>query len=116
MERRWNTATADALPMGPAEPKSVGTECEMGGNARPTKRVWALHSLRLLGRGFGRLSRRFSSQRSKRGQHTGQRNKQRDESGRDCDVYNRSEEHTSELQSRGHLVCRLLLEKKKLIR
>src|SRR5439155_12453383 len=28
-----------------------------------------------------------------------------------CDM--RSEEHTSELQSRGHLVCRLLLEKKK---
>src|SRR5690625_1352217 len=27
--------------------------------------------------------------------------------------YTRSEEHTSELQSRGHLVCRLLLEKKK---
>src|SRR5690625_6088898 len=27
--------------------------------------------------------------------------------------YVRSEEHTSELQSRGHLVCRLLLEKKK---
>src|SRR5690625_1730878 len=27
----------------------------------------------------------------------------------------RSEEHTSELQSRGHLVCRLLLEKKKTI-
>src|SRR5437660_1580404 len=27
----------------------------------------------------------------------------------------RSEEHTSELQSRGHLVCRLLLEKKKSI-
>src|SRR5437660_7731167 len=26
--------------------------------------------------------------------------------------YYRSEEHTSELQSRGHLVCRLLLEKK----
>src|SRR5207253_9221064 len=32
-----------------------------------------------------------------------------------CDVMEaaRSEEHTSELQSRGHLVCRLLLEKKK---
>src|SRR5690625_6673186 len=29
-------------------------------------------------------------------------------------VHQRSEEHTSELQSRGHLVCRLLLEKKKL--
>src|SRR5689334_23443016 len=27
--------------------------------------------------------------------------------------YNRSEEHTSELQSQFHLVCRLLLEKKK---
>src|SRR5207253_8920521 len=37
----------------------------------------------------------------------------------DCHFYvahpvrTRSEEHTSELQSRGHLVCRLLLEKKK---
>src|SRR3989442_11984383 len=29
--------------------------------------------------------------------------------------YPRSEEHTSELQSRPHLVCRLLLEKKKII-
>src|SRR5690625_5873118 len=28
-------------------------------------------------------------------------------------AFQRSEEHTSELQSRGHLVCRLLLEKKK---
>src|SRR5439155_24775462 len=28
-------------------------------------------------------------------------------------MHKRSEEHTSELQSRGHLVCRLLLEKKK---
>src|SRR5207253_8066281 len=27
-------------------------------------------------------------------------------------IDSRSEEHTSELQSRGHLVCRLLLEKK----
>src|SRR5689334_23693191 len=29
------------------------------------------------------------------------------------DLKNRSEEHTSELQSQFHLVCRLLLEKKK---
>src|SRR5690625_6659948 len=29
------------------------------------------------------------------------------------DPFLRSEEHTSELQSRGHLVCRLLLEQKK---
>src|SRR5690625_7112217 len=32
---------------------------------------------------------------------------------RSCSAKDRSEEHTSELQSRGHLVCRLLLEKKK---
>src|SRR5207253_6563290 len=31
----------------------------------------------------------------------------------DDETRQRSEEHTSELQSRGHLVCRLLLEKKK---
>src|SRR2546422_7060716 len=34
-------------------------------------------------------------------------------SGRATDQDLRSEEHTSELQSRLHLVCRLLLEKKK---
>src|SRR2546429_6381585 len=34
----------------------------------------------------------------------------------DQDDVGRSEEHTSELQSRLHLVCRLLLEKKKLVR
>src|SRR2546429_7231915 len=34
-------------------------------------------------------------------------------SGRAGDRRERSEEHTSELQSRLHLVCRLLLEKKK---
>src|SRR3989442_10218701 len=33
--------------------------------------------------------------------------------GRRARVGGRSEEHTSELQSRPHLVCRLLLEKKK---
>src|SRR5690625_6051988 len=36
-----------------------------------------------------------------------------DPRGSGVDVPERSEEHTSELQSRGHLVCRLLLEKKK---
>src|SRR2546430_12578514 len=30
-----------------------------------------------------------------------------------CEMYLRSEEHTSELQSQSNLVCRLLLEKKK---
>src|SRR3712207_8329092 len=32
-----------------------------------------------------------------------------------CNVANRSEEHTSELQSRQYLVCRLLLEKKNVV-
>src|SRR2546430_4122027 len=32
-----------------------------------------------------------------------------------CRLYQRSEEHTSELQSQSNLVCRLLLEKKKKI-
>src|SRR3712207_8366422 len=32
-----------------------------------------------------------------------------------CKHFPRSEEHTSELQSRQYLVCRLLLEKKKII-
>src|SRR5687768_17960987 len=36
--------------------------------------------------------------------------------GRPRHLHDRSEEHTSELQSRLHLVCRLLLEKKKKIR
>src|SRR3712207_7497327 len=34
---------------------------------------------------------------------------------RSCPCQRRSEEHTSELQSRQYLVCRLLLEKKKTI-
>src|SRR2546429_6010727 len=37
----------------------------------------------------------------------------REEKGAGRDAGQRSEEHTSELQSRLHLVCRLLLEKKK---
>src|SRR3712207_9558989 len=35
--------------------------------------------------------------------------------GTPCSFRPRSEEHTSELQSRQYLVCRLLLEKKKLL-
>src|SRR3712207_8035803 len=39
----------------------------------------------------------------------------RNSTGATCEVPPRSEEHTSELQSRQYLVCRLLLEKKKKI-
>src|SRR5690349_24146967 len=38
---------------------------------------------------------------------------ERKEHGHSAAAYGRSEEHTSELQSRRDLVCRLLLEKKK---
>src|SRR5437660_7376535 len=43
----------------------------------------------------------------------GSRQRDRPGVGRGLRGRRRSEEHTSELQSRGHLVCRLLLEKKK---
>src|SRR3989442_4906987 len=44
----------------------------------------------------------------------GQRRKNREQWRRNFEItkHQRSEEHTSELQSRPHLVCRLLLEKK----
>src|SRR2546422_6433519 len=43
----------------------------------------------------------------------GRRRRRRPQLRRPPDAEARSEEHTSELQSRLHLVCRLLLEKKK---
>src|SRR5438309_4428150 len=46
-----------------------------------------------------------------RGEKTRERNRP---SVMDMSITDRSEEHTSELQSQFHLVCRLLLEKKKL--
>src|SRR3712207_7216034 len=49
---------------------------------------------------------RAQHHREERREHDGQRARQRPE-------HPRSEEHTSELQSRQYLVCRLLLEKKK---
>src|SRR2546429_2317132 len=49
--------------------------------------------------------------RAARGTNSGVRCRRRAQSNRE--FHRRSEEHTSELQSRLHLVCRLLLEKKK---
>src|SRR5690625_5427775 len=46
-------------------------------------------------------------------EHEHQHHRNADAFGRAAEKDARSEEHTSELQSRGHLVCRLLLEKKK---
>src|SRR2546422_7857845 len=45
----------------------------------------------------------------------GLRRDPRERDGNDPLCHERSEEHTSELQSRLHLVCRLLLEKKKTV-
>src|SRR5690625_2939385 len=60
------------------------------------------HRFRCGGGGVGRGDRRG---RGTWGDRVGGRGQERRQG--------RSEEHTSELQSRGHLVCRLLLEKKK---
>src|SRR3989442_11720572 len=48
-----------------------------------------------------------------RGRCLGEAPRARLDHRRAVDLRERSEEHTSELQSRPHLVCRLLLEKKK---
>src|SRR5207253_10382290 len=53
------------------------------------------------------------SVRDRNAVHEGERGDRRRERGPARVHGKRSEEHTSELQSRGHLVCRLLLEKKK---
>src|SRR2546422_6781291 len=64
----------------------------------------------------GRASRRAGGARRPRPQRPGARPRGRAGGGgpaRRGRPARRSEEHTSELQSRLHLVCRLLLEKKK---
>src|SRR2546429_5954677 len=62
-----------------------------------------------------RLGRRPAARRAARGleRRPSHHARQRDARGRQHAAQDRSEEHTSELQSRLHLVCRLLLEKKK---
>src|SRR5690625_7822258 len=60
---------------------------------------------------FGRMGKRFEQRKDAKMLHALQ-----DLTGKKIDPQlfeERSEEHTSELQSRGHLVCRLLLVKKK---
>src|SRR5205814_8335402 len=64
--------------------------------------TWRVHVLPRMRPGAGLESR----VRRDRGELTGQ-------PAPATDVLERSEEHTSELQSLRHLVCRLLLEKKK---
>src|SRR2546422_7665234 len=60
-----------------------------------------------------RSHRRRGGPGDRRGGRVSAQRVRRDDSGRGHRRNTRSEEHTSELQSRLHLVCRLLLEKKK---
>src|SRR5690625_5558134 len=79
--RRWMRAW---LGLGPTDCRSL--LLKQGGRTDPRLRLY--RRLRQLEREFDRLIKPSSGQ-----------------------LLDRSEEHTSELQSRGHLVCRLLLEK-----
>src|SRR3712207_8756401 len=67
----------------------------------------------------GEASARGPGQHLRVGRHSGGAavalGRHRGRGGHATVVQNRSEEHTSELQSRQYLVCRLLLEKKKQI-
>src|SRR2546429_4975492 len=60
----------------------------------------------------GKAHSRSSAVRIAEVENAGKSN-EREKTPGDDDGFMRSEEHTSELQSRLHLVCRLLLEKKK---
>src|SRR5690349_24168585 len=76
--------------------RSVGPAAELGGQRRPLAQAGALEP----GQGLGH-----------RGGHVGPF--EGGGCGAPVPAQARSEEHTSELQSRRDLVCRLLLEKKK---
>src|SRR5262245_64553586 len=65
---------------------------------------------RRLGR---RLAREAAAARSPPGRHGPRHDRVRRDGAGALRKHARSEEHTSELQSLRHLVCRLLLEKKK---
>src|SRR5438067_7557778 len=67
-------------------------------------------------RDLGNRSGHFDSGRSATDNDKSQCRSARRRSGNFLGVFERSEEHTSELQSRFDLVCRLLLEKKKYAR
>src|SRR3712207_8795354 len=60
-----------------------------------------------------RISRTAAARSGKNCNPCWQSTRSKASSGRSREVASRSEEHTSELQSRQYLVCRLLLEKKK---
>src|SRR5439155_23328072 len=94
--QRYNLSLHDALPISPAQSRERFTT---EGSGFYSGWLRSSRASVLSRRGSVRVFRLFDQ-------------------GRSCSKppeTTRSEEHTSELQSRGHLVCRLLLEKKKII-
>src|SRR5262245_64294543 len=89
---RPRTGRCSGVPEGEHAPAE--REQHVGPRLRPGRRPPVRRGERVGSDGLGRLSRQVS--------------RRFDAVGRE-----RSEEHTSELQSLRHLVCRLLLEKKK---
>src|SRR2546421_8842114 len=69
----------------------------------------SVHSMAL----FSPMRRSYGNSAPARGSPGRARPQRRNARGRQGYGFERSEEHTSELQSRSDLVCRLLLEKKK---
>src|SRR3712207_7792546 len=70
-------------------------------------------SLDLAGQWPARLAHRARLRSGRRGHRPADHGGLPGHRARDREAQRRSEEHTSELQSRQYLVCRLLLEKKK---
>src|SRR2546430_5197080 len=62
---------------------------------------------------FRSLARRVADRHRRYGHSRGKTEDHRGGSHGNAHIVDRSEEHTSELQSQSNLVCRLLLEKKK---
>src|SRR3712207_8877546 len=80
-----------------------GPGCPLRGGTLGSRGAATIPSLRVCWLGDGGLLHRYER---------GPRGARHPRDGQDVPL--RSEEHTSELQSRQYLVCRLLLEKKKL--
>src|SRR3989449_10104629 len=101
----------DAAPYGVRD-----CRCARADLVRPRRRGGAVAGLHLPLARLRVRGRRDRARRSERApppppRRAGRRGSRASQAGA---VASRSEEHTSELQSRLHLVCRLLLEKKKL--
>src|SRR5207253_10329987 len=95
------TPTPHTLPSSPTRRSSDLQFCDWAKQVAQTVNQWGIHDFVVGNEVNTRLY--WSPQKSSSGKDV----------AAPAYLALRSEEHTSELQSRGHLVCRLLLEKKK---